>query len=199
MAGYRLLTWALIALALGCMVQTNASAATVNINFIENPNGSISVTGNDRFGNAISFLKPDSEEFHLSSPAVSGLYPVDATAQGIGISTVGGDLLFGLKDAGGRISDYIRVYQFDTSVHISVMDFFSDPIGGAPGPIPNAVLENGGLQFVGSYLNDRGDTVNLSIQSIDATTPLPAALPLFASGLAGLGWFALRRRKQAVA
>jgi hypothetical protein len=32
-----------------------------------------------------------------------------------------------------------------------------------------------------------------------STTPLPAALPLFATGLAGLGWFARRRRKQAVA
>ncbi|MGZ5804978.1 MAG: PEP-CTERM sorting domain-containing protein, partial [Xanthobacteraceae bacterium] len=31
------------------------------------------------------------------------------------------------------------------------------------------------------------------------TTPLPAALPLFATGLAGLGWFARLRRKQAAA
>jgi hypothetical protein len=31
----------------------------------------------------------------------------------------------------------------------------------------------------------------------DNTTPLPAALPLFATGLAGLGWLARRRRKQA--
>jgi hypothetical protein len=28
-------------------------------------------------------------------------------------------------------------------------------------------------------------------------TPLPAALPLFATGLAGLGWLARRRKKQA--
>jgi hypothetical protein len=38
--------------------------------------------------------------------------------------------------------------------------------------------------------NDLGD-----IQSVE--TPLPAALPLFATGLAGLGWLARRRRKQA--
>lgn len=30
-----------------------------------------------------------------------------------------------------------------------------------------------------------------------AATPLPAALPMFATGLAGLGWLARRRRKQA--
>ena len=32
-----------------------------------------------------------------------------------------------------------------------------------------------------------------------AATPLPAALPLFATGLAGFGWFARRRRKHAAA
>jgi hypothetical protein len=33
--------------------------------------------------------------------------------------------------------------------------------------------------------------------SLVAAVPLPAALPLFATGLAGLGWLARRRRKQA--
>jgi hypothetical protein len=32
-----------------------------------------------------------------------------------------------------------------------------------------------------------------------AATPIPAALPLFATGLAGLGWLARRKRKQAAA
>jgi hypothetical protein len=32
-----------------------------------------------------------------------------------------------------------------------------------------------------------------------SSTPLPSALPLFATGLAGLGWLARRRRKQAAA
>jgi hypothetical protein len=36
---------------------------------------------------------------------------------------------------------------------------------------------------------------DLTINSA-AATPLPAALPLFATGLAGLGWLARRRRKQ---
>ena len=35
--------------------------------------------------------------------------------------------------------------------------------------------------------------------SAAATTPVPAALPLFATGLAGFGWLARRRRKQATA
>ena len=32
-----------------------------------------------------------------------------------------------------------------------------------------------------------------------ATTPLPAALPLFATGLGGLGFFSWRRRRRATA
>jgi len=39
----------------------------------------------------------------------------------------------------------------------------------------------------------------LVVTNVVSTTPLPAALPLFASGLAGLGWFANRRRKRAAA
>lgn len=33
--------------------------------------------------------------------------------------------------------------------------------------------------------------------SVELVTPLPAALPLFVTGLAGLGWLARRRRRQA--
>jgi len=44
-----------------------------------------------------------------------------------------------------------------------------------------------------------GYTLDLSpgIANLPAATPLPAALPLFATGLAGLGWLARRRHKQA--
>jgi hypothetical protein len=75
----------------------------------------------------------------------------------------------------------------------TVMDFVSDP---SSVPIlPTLItVENGSLQYVGSYFNDRGEEVALSIQS-PVTTPVPAALPLFATGLVGLGWLA-RRRKQ---
>ena len=40
---------------------------------------------------------------------------------------------------------------------------------------------------------------SLYVSAVTTTTPLPAALPLFASGLAGLGWLARRRRKHAAA
>jgi hypothetical protein len=40
--------------------------------------------------------------------------------------------------------------------------------------------------------------VNIS-DEFSASTPLPSALPLFATGLAGFGLFARRKRKQAAA
>jgi hypothetical protein len=43
------------------------------------------------------------------------------------------------------------------------------------------------------YLEWTGD---LTLRA-SAETPVPAALPMFATGLAGLGWLARRRRKQA--
>jgi hypothetical protein len=54
----------------------------------------------------------------------------------------------------------------------------------------------------GSYIGT-GLGLGLSNQSnsisVETTTPLPAALPLFASGLAGLGLLGWRRKRKAVA
>ena len=48
-----------------------------------------------------------------------------------------------------------------------------------------------------TYVTFEGvSSLNFSIDAGVQTTPLPAALPLFATSLAGLGWMARRRRKQ---
>ena len=69
----------------------------------------------------------------------------------------------------------------------------------------------GTLQFAGFLANQAFDTITLSLPSIDeawfvssvttatATTPLPAALPLFATGLGLVGFVARRRKQQAQA
>jgi hypothetical protein len=41
--------------------------------------------------------------------------------------------------------------------------------------------------------------VSASFDFVGSTVPIPAALPLFASALVGLGWFGHRRRKAAAA
>jgi hypothetical protein len=49
---------------------------------------------------------------------------------------------------------------------------------------------------VNAYLDFSVSTTNVSL---DSTTPLPAALPLFATGLGGLGLLGWRRKRKAVA
>jgi hypothetical protein len=64
---------------------------------------------------------------------------------------------------------------------------------------------NASLQFLFSEANDAGLlgkaslTISLIGEGIEATTPLPAALPLFASGLGALGLLGWRRKKKAAA
>jgi hypothetical protein len=43
------------------------------------------------------------------------------------------------------------------------------------------------------------DLVSKAIDPVAATTPLPAALPLFASGLGALGLFGWRRKRKGAA
>lgn len=71
---------------------------------------------------------------------------------------------------------------------------------------PTNNFTNGFIGFLGLDPNGfaetsydvHGGTVGGTLAQIQigtATTPLPAALPMFATGLAGLGWLARRRRK----
>jgi hypothetical protein len=73
--------------------------------------------------------------------------------------------------------------------------------GGATG---DGVAVNAGDLFTLTFARTAGQTygsltgLNLSFDFVaSATTPIPAALPLFVSALAGLGWFGHRRRKDA--
>jgi hypothetical protein len=83
---------------------------------------------------------------------------------------------------------------------------FTTPIAGLtyypsqqfPGPGDEIVLrlsQSFGYSVAGgsTFGPDRLGAVNLA----SAATPLPAALPMFATGLAGLGWLARRKRKRA--
>jgi hypothetical protein len=51
------------------------------------------------------------------------------------------------------------------------------------------------LQFRVGYYDALGREFETSAVALNAV-PLPAALPLFASGLVGLGWLARRKRRQ---
>ena len=66
-------------------------------------------------------------------------------------------------------------------------------------------LTGGSLSFIDQVfqtdfgLLDLQSANSLSFEAVTAPTPLPGALPLFASGLAGLGLFGLRRKRKAQA
>jgi hypothetical protein len=75
--------------------------------------------------------------------------------------------------------------------------------GSVPGGFffPEGSLSFSGAAFTSVVLSSAGldFAIDNVVVSDAAATPLPAALPLFATGLAGLGWFARRRRKQTLA
>jgi hypothetical protein len=66
---------------------------------------------------------------------------------------------------------------------------FSGPLDGSPGLDP--LVGMAGYNLPGNY---RGSSLSGGVEV--ASTPLPAALPLFASGLGLMGFLAKRRKRQ---
>jgi hypothetical protein len=193
-----LLSLGLAALALCFLAPGSASAVTIN--FIELPNeAGIQVTGIDANGNPFSTSKPNSEQFYISSPAVPTGYVPDLILSHIGISqTSSGYLFVLLESAGGPVSDYIWVHRLNSI--FTVIDFISDTENFlVPPSVPTTtVVETGGLQFVGAYLNDKGEQVQFNVQS-DRDVSVPdsgVTIVLFGSAL---GVMAAVRRKLGVA
>jgi hypothetical protein len=177
-----------------CSLAATTASASVTLNFIEAANGSVHLTGSDNNGDPISATGSTADQFHLSSPIIPEGYTADATVGHIGISRSADDYLFALTERGG-VSDYVWVHRL--AGIFTVIDFVSDPTS-VPGTPDRTVAENGALQFVGSYLNDRGELVSISVQS--AAVPEPASWAMMLVGFGGLGaGLRARRRKQAFA
>ena len=173
-----------------------SASADVIISFVEQPNGSIHLGGVDAFGNVIDVTKPNSETFHISSPAVPQGYSPDAILSHIGISQTSNGYLVNILDRpGGPISDQVYVHQFIPA--FTVIDFVSDPSQFFTGVTPFATaVETGFLQNVLNYQNDRGELVSINVAS---AIPEPASIALF--GITGvcLGGYIWRRRRTRVA
>jgi hypothetical protein len=176
--------------SLAVTARPSSADELVIINFIELPNeGGIQMTASGDSGPVD--VTVTGETFHLSSPQVPLGYPADATVSHIGISrTATAYLVNILESPGGPISDQVHIFQFTPAS--TVMDFLSDPNDFVAGPADATVVEDGTLQNVFSYLNDRGETVSINVQS-DVEMPEPASLVLLGGAL--LGFAALRRRR----
>jgi hypothetical protein len=57
-------------------------------------------------------------------------------------------------------------------------------------------IEPGLLQVYGGYTQTAFLSGDLVIASVPSATPLPAALPLSATGLGAMGWLAKRRKRK---
>jgi len=187
-----------LALSLGFLV-TKSASADVNITFMELANeGGIRVFGNGFDGAAFDVTKPDSETFGISSPAVPGGYSPDLILSHIGISRSSGGYLFALTETlGGPVSDYVWVHQFVSA--FTVIDFVSD--SEFPLVLPTTAdaifVETGGIQAIGGYNNDRGERVNIFVQSDVGVVPEPETYALMLAGLGLLGFVARRRKQKA--
>ena len=166
--------------------------------------------GNDTLGPALIItLNPDGSGSIANGPGVAqGPYDgVEDTyiglennsGQAVGSVSLSGSGIFGFD------YDGIGFYGAPTNA----MDDPSQRYGGPLGYF-NIVDNNNGTLFIIGSLADQAYTYFSLEEPLSATsftvtgtapgtTPIPAALPLFASGLGMLGWVARRRKKKAIA
>ena len=162
------------------------SASAVTLNWVEGPNDR---GGIDFFGDTTNGGHSNGEVFHVSSPVVPPGYVPDAIASHIGISRTASYYLFNILEyPGGPLSDQVYVHQFIPA--FTVIDFISDPSQFVNLTPTATVVEARGLQLVGTYINDRGETVSLNVDS--GVPDAGSTLPLLGFALAGLG---ILRRK----
>jgi hypothetical protein len=112
------------------------------------------------------------------------LGPKKEATQALGINNAG-EIVGFYDDAGGIQHGYVDVSGVFTSF---------DPAGSL-GTTINGINDLG--QIVGFFIDANDNTIGFV--GTPTTTPIPAALPLFATGLGATGLFGWRRKRKAAA
>jgi hypothetical protein len=112
---------------------------------------------------------------------------------------------FAFTEAGGGISDVVGVCGPPPAVacrdgSFQGIFFISDPLE-SPGTFNTTIPETGEDQNITSLVLS-SDAINAGFTAtfasdVEVTTPIPAALPLFATGIGALGLLGWRRKRKA--
>lgn len=189
-----------LAMTLGASAFPAHAVTTDTILFQENLNGTITVLFNGTFfGTCL-------ESGGCSTTAEQG--------GGTGIPTFGGSAFpinVNIYDDAAKtaLSDTfsLSVHDFSGSggtTNTVVATFISEAVSALSGGTVLSLLETGAIQDLGTitFVNSSGapiDAILYEFVSNELATPLPAALPLFASGLGALGLLGWRRKRKALA
>jgi hypothetical protein len=199
----------LAAACIGAGLSAPASANTIVTFSVDN----VTFAGLDHSGIGSTFLMQGtfdwdqtantlSSNFNLTFPNHVPLSPIWTTNFFV-IGNDGVSQIFGFRDDSGNVGTPPDFISF-SFLHHPDAPFLAGQtfsVGEQYGTFANELNTCGPLLGGGCGPNfdlTSADST-LVVTNVVSTTPLPATLPLFASGLAGLGWLARRRRKHAAA
>ena len=180
-----------------CCLLLAGTASAVTLNFVELPNeGGIHFSG-DTVVRIINNDVPGSETYHVATTRIPspGEPPADALVRGIGTGFGTPYYLFNiLESPGGPISDQVYVHNLGgPGTRPTVIDFLSDSNTFVDLTPTATVVETGRLQLVGTYVDDRGQTVFLNVKSdLESVPDAGSTISLLGFGLLGL--VAIRRK-----
>jgi len=168
------------------------AGANFTATYLYNPNQGSVTTSNLAYGGIGYYPR-----------SLSPILDASITINGLTANIAGNDNSWnGYLMATGSIieADFCPVYEGGCTQRLLIHDD-----GGGPPTLTyfgNFLLEADRTgQFIGVGINGLEDSFGLAATSVELTepTPLPAALPLFATGLGALGLFGWRRKRKAQA
>ena len=186
-----------------------ASAMASPITYTEQGTGSGTLDGTPFTNQLVTItMTADTSNITQPFPAFPGFFENIVGTTTVSVSTVGTDTLtnaFAAVDQTFTNPTAAAGIGVSPLTPIAIMDTFNSafatyalgvigPTSGSSFIVPGVPFATGSGAFV---LNSMGDTTFTATPGVSAV-PLPAALPLFATGLVGLGLLG-RRRKKAIA